>query len=1123
MSGRRFALVAGVGTGGHLVPALAVARALAAGPRAGAVEIVGSRRGLEADCWRGTGLPVTRLPAGAFARSRPRRVVANVGARSSASGGRGRGRSSGRRAAGADRRWWWPWAATRCVPGGPGRRVLGVPVVLVNLDAVPGAASRLVGRFARAAAVAFAGTPCPAPWSPAPRCVPRSWPPPIPTAGPGRGPRALGLPADRFVVGGGGGVARGHGASTRPPWPWPGCGPVGPTWPSTTWWGDATRLGGAGRGAGRRSPGASCYRAGPLRGAMDRFYQAADVVVGRAGANTVAELAVVGVPVDPRPPARRPRRPPDGRTPRVAGAPGAAVVVADAECTRRAAGGRDRRPAAPPGATGGHGRRRPRARGRADAVAAVVAALGRATPGRFARRAARRARHPGRLTRAGAAEASTCRLAPADPLVGVGGAGMSAIASVLAAMGHTVTGSDLKASPATERLAAARGGGVHRPRRAHVGEADVVTVSTAIRRRNPRCSRPGGGASPCCSRAEATAAIAACRRLRGRCRGPTGRRRRRRCWPSSWSRRDCSPSFLIGGDINEIGTNAVWDTGEWLVHRGRRERRHVPGARSRDRRGHQRGARPSRLLRGLRRSSWPPSTASDAAGRAAWWWGPTTPWPPRWGGAHGADLVGTAAERHLPDRGLTAAGDGVSFDLSRAGERARDASSLPVTGANIARNAAVARWPPCDVGAPFDDAVRAFARFAGVARRFECAGRGAAGCASSTTTPTCRPRCAAVLEAARQTGPGRLVVVFQPHRYSRIAALGEQFADAFSAPTWWSSPTSSPPASSLVPGVTGRMVADAVAAAPPATSTSPTSPGGPSCARHVAGAAAPGRPVPDPRGRRPHLAARRAAGGAAVVSAGPARPTDGRGALDAVADALGARAVRHAPLGARTTYRVGGDGRGVGRGGRRGRSGGRAPRRWPRPAGRCRCWCSGNGLEPARGRRRVRRLVVVLGAGVRLGRDRRGTTVRRRRRRPSCPLVARRSAAAGLARARVGRRRPGLGGRGAAHERRGPRFGHGRRAGAGAGLRPRPPGPARRRRLRPTSPSATGTRSLAAPTWWSWAEFALAPAGPAEAEAAVRRDRALAPGSTSPAGPTPGRCSPTPPATPPGGWWRRRG
>ena len=72
-------------------------------------------------------------------------------------------------------------------------------------------------------------------------------------------------------------------------------------------------------------------------------------------------------------------------------------------------------------------------------------------------------------------------------VIGVGGAGMSAIAEVLATMGHRVSGSDLKASAGLDRLVAL---GVH----VHVGHdpghldgAEVVTRSTAVPDANPEC------------------------------------------------------------------------------------------------------------------------------------------------------------------------------------------------------------------------------------------------------------------------------------------------------------------------------------------------------------------------------------------------------------------------------------------------------------------------------------------------------------------------------------------------------------------------------------------------------------------------------------------------------------
>jgi len=331
---RRYALVAGGGTGGHLVPAVTVAQALAVARGADAVEIVGSRRGLEGDLLAATGLPVTRLPGRGFARSfGPRRVVANVGA-----------------AAALVAAWVMALALVRrrrpavvvamggygCVPVAMAAVVLGVPVVLVNLDAVPGAASRLVGRFARAAAVAFDATPLPravvtgAPVRPEIVAAAR------PDADARRRARdTLALPGDRFVV-----------------------GVVGGSLGATTINRAALALAGlwAGRGdtvvyhvVGRRDAeamarsapvagpaedhvGGLVYRQVAYEDRMALFYQAADVVVGRAGANTVAELAVIGVPAVLVP---LPGAPGDHQTANagVLAAAGGAVVVPDGECS----------------------------------------------------------------------------------------------------------------------------------------------------------------------------------------------------------------------------------------------------------------------------------------------------------------------------------------------------------------------------------------------------------------------------------------------------------------------------------------------------------------------------------------------------------------------------------------------------------------------------------------------------------------------------------------------------------------------------------------------------------------------------------------------------------------------
>ena len=98
------------------------------------------------------------------------------------------------------------------------------------------------------------------------------------------------------------------------------------------------------------------------------------------------------------------------------------------------------------------------------------------------------------------------------PVVGIGGAGMSAIATVLHAMGHVVTGSDLKASGVTERLQRGGIGVTIGHDAANVGAADLVTVSSAIPETNPEVAEARSRGLAVLSRAESLAAIASLRR-----------------------------------------------------------------------------------------------------------------------------------------------------------------------------------------------------------------------------------------------------------------------------------------------------------------------------------------------------------------------------------------------------------------------------------------------------------------------------------------------------------------------------------------------------------------------------------------------------------------------------------
>jgi undecaprenyldiphospho-muramoylpentapeptide beta-N-acetylglucosaminyltransferase len=297
----RGVLIAGGGTAGHVLPGLAIAEALV---NSGVVEnqssvyLVGSRRGIEVDLVPPTGFDLTVLPGRGIQR---RLALANLAA--------GIGLLCGfvqalilvirRRPAVVV-----SLGGYASIPCALAALVLRVPVVVAEQNAVPGAANRLTGRFARACAVSFPGTD-----------LPRS----TMTGNPVRqgvrkvaesGDRirdrsearaALGVNTFPFVVvfGGSLGARRINQALVRAVEDWKG-GPVvvehvvGPRG-----WMKGLAGGVLADDAPERTVAAAPdveYRAVRYEADMLTVLRAADLVVCRAGATSVAELSALGVP-----------------------------------------------------------------------------------------------------------------------------------------------------------------------------------------------------------------------------------------------------------------------------------------------------------------------------------------------------------------------------------------------------------------------------------------------------------------------------------------------------------------------------------------------------------------------------------------------------------------------------------------------------------------------------------------------------------------------------------------------------------------------------------------------------------------------------------------------------------
>jgi len=381
-AGRRpatWALIAGGGTGGHVIPAIAVGRALVArGHPASTIGFVGSARGLERRLVPEAGFDVTLLPGrGITRRVSWANVVALAGLAVAAVRAQalvGTRRPSVVVSVGG-------YASVACVLAAVAWRV---PLVVVEQNAVPGLANRLAGRFAAACAVPYPGTLLPRavvtgnPVRPEIAALDRS------VEGRAGARQALGLPADGVVVvvvGGSLGASRINRAVLGLVRAWSNRSGVAVR--HVVGARDWAKVGGA---PGSRGPGASGPVAGGLvyqqvrfEDRMDLMMAAADVAVSRAGATTVSELAAAGLPavLVPLPGAPGDHQRLNARQLEQAGA---AVVVPDGELdAARLAAELDRLIGDPQRLDAMASAARTLARpGAADAVAALVEALAEA-------------------------------------------------------------------------------------------------------------------------------------------------------------------------------------------------------------------------------------------------------------------------------------------------------------------------------------------------------------------------------------------------------------------------------------------------------------------------------------------------------------------------------------------------------------------------------------------------------------------------------------------------------------------------------------------------------------------------------------------------------------------------
>jgi UDP-N-acetylmuramate--alanine ligase len=358
--------------------------------------------------------------------------------------------------------------------------------------------------------------------------------------------------------------------------------------------------------------------------------------------------------------------------------------------------------------------------------------------------------------------------------VGIGGIGMSGIAELVANLGYRVSGSDVRRTDLTDRLATLGIDVRVGHDAANIGDADVVIVSSAVTPDNPEVAAARSRRVPVIPRAEMLAELM---RLRTgiAIAGAHGKTTTTSMVALMLERAGLDPTAVIGGRLSAFGSNARLGRGPYMVAEADEsdrsflmlsptlavitniDREHMEAYGSFD-----------RLL----------AAFTEFAGRVPFYGAviaciddpPVAAIVPRL--ARPVITYGFSAGANV--RGESPVTDGAG---GRCVVTGRGELRLSVPGVHNLRNALAAVAVGLELGVPFDRIAAALSEFHGAERRYQTRGtaRGVTVIDDYGHHPT---EIAAVLEAARAGKPSRIVAVFQPHRYSRTRDLLNEFGPA---------------------------------------------------------------------------------------------------------------------------------------------------------------------------------------------------------------------------------------------------------------------------------------------------------------------------------------------------------